>query len=50
VNVTRAVLPVLRAQRPGLLVAISSTAGIAGQEFRTAYAASKFGGRAGSSR
>jgi NAD(P)-dependent dehydrogenase (short-subunit alcohol dehydrogenase family) len=43
VNVTRAVLPVMRAQRSGLLVAISSTAGIAGQEFCTAYAAAKFG-------
>ena len=42
VNVTRAVLPVMRAQRSGLVVAISSTAGIAGQEFCTAYAASKF--------
>src|SRR5215213_9027841 len=42
-NVTRAVLPVLRAQRSGLVVAISSTAGIVGQEFCTAYAASKFG-------
>jgi NAD(P)-dependent dehydrogenase (short-subunit alcohol dehydrogenase family) len=42
-NVTRAVLPVMRAQRSGLLVAISSTAGIVGQEFCTAYAASKFG-------
>jgi len=41
-NVTRAVLPVMRAQRSGLVVAISSTAGIAGQEFCTAYAASKF--------
>jgi NAD(P)-dependent dehydrogenase (short-subunit alcohol dehydrogenase family) len=43
VNVTRAVLPVMRAQRSGLVVTISSTAGIAGQEFCTAYAASKFG-------
>ena len=43
VNVTRAVLPVMRAQRSGLVVAISSTAGIVGQEFCTAYAASKFG-------
>jgi NAD(P)-dependent dehydrogenase (short-subunit alcohol dehydrogenase family) len=43
VNVTRAALPVMRAQRSGLLVAISSTAGILGQEFCTAYAASKFG-------
>jgi NAD(P)-dependent dehydrogenase (short-subunit alcohol dehydrogenase family) len=43
INVTRAVLPVMRAQRSGLVVAISSTAGIRGQEFCTAYAASKFG-------
>jgi NAD(P)-dependent dehydrogenase (short-subunit alcohol dehydrogenase family) len=43
VNVTRAVLPVMRAQRSGLVVSISSTAGIVGQEFCTAYAASKFG-------
>jgi NAD(P)-dependent dehydrogenase (short-subunit alcohol dehydrogenase family) len=42
-NVTRAALPVLRAQRSGLLMTISSTAGIAGGEFLTAYAASKFG-------
>ena len=42
-NVTRAVLPVMRAQRSGLVVAISSTAGIVGQEFCTAYAAAKFG-------
>ncbi len=42
-NVTRAVLPVMRAQRSGLVVAITSTAGILGQEFCTAYAASKFG-------
>jgi NAD(P)-dependent dehydrogenase (short-subunit alcohol dehydrogenase family) len=42
-NITRAVLPVLRAQRSGLVVAISSTAGIVGQEFCTAYAAAKFG-------
>jgi NAD(P)-dependent dehydrogenase (short-subunit alcohol dehydrogenase family) len=43
INVTRAALPVMRAQRSGLLVTISSTAGILGQEFCTAYAASKFG-------
>jgi NAD(P)-dependent dehydrogenase (short-subunit alcohol dehydrogenase family) len=42
-NVTRAVLPVLRAQRSGLVVTISSTAGLTGGEFLTAYAASKFG-------
>jgi NAD(P)-dependent dehydrogenase (short-subunit alcohol dehydrogenase family) len=42
-NVTRAVLPVMRTQRSGLVVAISSTAGIMGQEFCTAYAAAKFG-------
>jgi NAD(P)-dependent dehydrogenase (short-subunit alcohol dehydrogenase family) len=43
INVTRAVLPVMRAQRSGLIVTISSTAGIVGQAFCTAYAASKFG-------
>jgi NAD(P)-dependent dehydrogenase (short-subunit alcohol dehydrogenase family) len=42
-NVTRAALPVMRAQRSGLVVAISSIAGIVGGEFNTAYAASKFG-------
>ena len=43
VNVTRAVLPVMRTQRSGLVVQISSTAGINGGEFTSAYAASKFG-------
>ena len=43
VNVTRAVLPVMRAQRSGLIVQISSTAGVNGGEFTSAYAASKFG-------
>jgi NAD(P)-dependent dehydrogenase (short-subunit alcohol dehydrogenase family) len=44
VNVTRAALPQLRGQRSGLVVTISSTAGIASPvEFTTAYAASKFG-------
>ncbi len=43
INLTRAVLPVMRAQRSGLVVVISSTAGIMGGEFLTAYAASKFG-------
>jgi NAD(P)-dependent dehydrogenase (short-subunit alcohol dehydrogenase family) len=42
-NVTRAALPVMRKHRSGLLVTISSTAGIAGQMFCTAYAAAKFG-------
>jgi NAD(P)-dependent dehydrogenase (short-subunit alcohol dehydrogenase family) len=41
-NVTPAVLPVMRAQRSGLIVAISSTAGISGAEFCSAYTASKF--------
>jgi len=41
-SVTRAVLPVMRAQRSGLVVTISSTAGLIGQEFTSAYAASKF--------
>jgi NAD(P)-dependent dehydrogenase (short-subunit alcohol dehydrogenase family) len=42
-NVTRGVLPVRRKQRSGLIVTISSTAGLTGFEFGTAYAASKFG-------
>jgi NAD(P)-dependent dehydrogenase (short-subunit alcohol dehydrogenase family) len=42
-NVTRAALPVMRKQRSGLVITISSTAGIAGQMFCTAYAAAKFG-------
>lgn len=42
VNVTRAVLPIMREQRSGLIVTISSTGGIAGQAFVSAYSASKF--------
>jgi len=42
-NVTRSVLPIMRKQRSGNVVTISSTAGIVGQEFCSAYAASKFG-------
>ena len=42
-NVTRAVLPVLRKQRAGHIIAISSSAGLASFEFCSAYSASKFG-------
>jgi NAD(P)-dependent dehydrogenase (short-subunit alcohol dehydrogenase family) len=42
-NVTRAVLPVMRRQRSGHVITISSGAGLVGFEFGTAYAASKFG-------
>ena len=42
-TVTRAVLPVMRKQRGGLVISISSTAGVVGGAFASAYAASKFG-------
>src|SRR2546422_10461594 len=42
-NVTRAVLPVMRKQRSGHIISISSTAGLVGVAFCSAYAAAKFG-------
>jgi NAD(P)-dependent dehydrogenase (short-subunit alcohol dehydrogenase family) len=41
-NVSRAILPVMRKQRSGQVITITSTAGLIGQEFVVAYAASKF--------
>ena len=41
-NVTRAILPIMRRQRAGHIITISSTAGLIGIEFCAAYAASKF--------
>jgi NAD(P)-dependent dehydrogenase (short-subunit alcohol dehydrogenase family) len=42
-KVTKAVLPVMRKQRFGHIVTISSTAGLVGYTFCSAYSASKFG-------
>jgi NAD(P)-dependent dehydrogenase (short-subunit alcohol dehydrogenase family) len=42
-NVTRSVLPVMRRQRAGHLIAISSGAGLMAFEYSSVYAASKFG-------
>jgi len=41
-NVTRAILPVMRKQRSGQVITVTSMAGLIGQEFVAAYAASKF--------
>jgi NAD(P)-dependent dehydrogenase (short-subunit alcohol dehydrogenase family) len=38
-NVTRAILPIMRKQRSGQVITITSTAGLVGGEFTAAYAA-----------
>ena len=42
-NVTRIVLPIMRKNRKGHVITISSTAGFSGNVYCSAYAASKFG-------
>lgn len=41
-NVTRAILPVMRRQRSGHIITVSSTAGLVGVDFCSAYSASNF--------
>jgi NAD(P)-dependent dehydrogenase (short-subunit alcohol dehydrogenase family) len=41
-NVTRAILPIMRKQRSGQVITVTSMAGLIGQEFVAAYASSKF--------
>lgn len=41
-HVTRAILPVMRNQRSGHVISISSGAGLSGFEFNSAYSAAKF--------
>lgn len=43
INVTRAFLPAMRKLRSGKVISISSSAGLMGSEFNSAYSASKFG-------
>src|ERR1700722_1458081 len=42
-NVTRAVLPIMRKQRSGRIISISSSACLTAFEYSTAYSASRFG-------
>jgi len=42
-NITRAILPMMRKQRSGHIITITSLAGLVGFEFCSAYAASKWG-------
>lgn len=42
-NVTRAVLPIMRRQRSGYILSISSGAGLSGFAYNSAYCAAKFG-------